>query len=137
MWRGPLFVGKRGLSESFLGVRIRALAVAEARRNKAREAALAHIHNREQLDSRMLSNYEGLSVLVDADDALDFWRQQRNDLAQLADLALQVLIVLPSSAGLERVFSQAGIVTAGRRCRLSGAHLEREVLLRCNRNLLK
>jgi hypothetical protein len=113
------------------------LAVAEARRQKARAAAIAHTQPSIQLDLQLLNKYEEISVLVDAEDAIVFWRQQRKDLAQLAVLALQVLSVLPSGAGLERVFSQGGIVTSGRRCRLAGQHLEREILMRCNKNLLK
>ena len=44
----------------------------------------------------MLNKYEESSVLVDAEGTLRLWHQQHRDWTQPADLALQVLYVLPS-----------------------------------------
>lgn len=51
-------------------------------------------------------------------------------------MALNIFSV-PSSAGpVERAFSYSGLACLGRRDRLTGANLEREVLMNKNRKLL-
>ena len=69
---------------------------------------------------------------------LEFWVQKAGDtlFCELASYAISTLTVPASSASVERVFSTAGESMMGRRNRLSKAHLEREVLLRCNKAII-
>ena len=47
-----------------------------------------------------------------------------------------MLVITALSAPVERVFSTAGVVTSGRRNHLQDKNLEREVLIKKNRNYL-
>ena len=58
-------------------------------------------------------------------DAIKFWLERTETYVHLATFALDILSIIPRGAAIERVFSQEGIVTSGRRARLSGASLER------------
>jgi len=63
-------------------------------------------------------------------DILDFWVQHEQIYSDIANIAFDVLTIPASSAPVERVFLTVGHVSAGKRNRLSGVKLEREVLRR-------
>lgn len=113
-----------------------ALALAAAKRQEARLKALNLFRQASSPEEKILRDYEERSLLSKETDPVVFWMGQRSGQPEMSTLALQILAILPSAACLERVFSQAGIVSAGKRCNLSGLHLEREILLRCNKDLL-
>ena len=69
-------------------------------------------------------------------DILDFWVDHEQIYPSLADVAFDILTIPASSAPVERVFSTAGTVSAGKQNRLSGAKLEREVLIKKNKTFL-
>ena len=48
-------------------------------------------------------------------DALDFWVQNQEKYPDLSPIALDLLLIPARSTPIERVFSTAGLVTAGRR----------------------
>ena len=64
-------------------------------------------------------------------DTLDFWVQNQEKYPDLSPIALDLLIPATSTP-IERVFSTAGLVTAGRRNQLNAKRLEREVLIKRN-----
>ena len=70
------------------------------------------------------------STLPEDADVLDFWVQHKQVYPDMADVAFDILTIPASSAPIKRVFSTAGNVSAGKRNRLSGAKLEREVLIK-------
>lgn len=113
-----------------------ALALAAAKRQEARLKALHHFRQASCPEEKILRDYEERSLLSEETDPVVFWMSQKSGEPEMSTLALQILAILPSAACLERVFSQAGIVSAGKRCNLTGQHLEREVLIRCNKNIL-
>ena len=69
-------------------------------------------------------------------DPLQFWIENEATYPLLATVAVDVLAIPGSSAPVERVFSTAGESTSGRRNRLADKNLEREVLLRKNKDYL-
>ena len=69
-------------------------------------------------------------------DAIDFWVANKARFPDIAPVALDVLVIPASSTPIERVFSSTGLVTAGRRCRLSAKQLEREILIKKNKCFL-
>ena len=72
----------------------------------------------------------------DVMDALDFWVKSESLFPVLSKLACDVLVVPASSAPVERTFSIAGNACIGKRNRLSGNNLEREVLINNNKDYL-
>jgi hypothetical protein len=68
-------------------------------------------------------------------DAFDFWRQRRQIYKHLAPLAEDLLAAPASQAYVERVFSLCGILTAGRRNRMSKS-LAMRVCLKLNKKVL-
>lgn len=66
-------------------------------------------------------------------DPLLFWKVHENEYSNLASVARDVFAVPATSAPVERVFSQASIATNGKRTRLSGKQLEREIMLKTNK----
>ena len=69
-------------------------------------------------------------------DVLDFWIQHEQIYPDVSDVAFNILTISTSSAPIERVFSTAGHVSAGKRNRISGQNLEREVLIKKNKSYL-
>lgn len=67
------------------------------------------------------------------DDPFNFWNTIK-DYPIIAPVACDILCVPPSTAPIERVFSTSGESTSGKRNRLTDNNLEREVLLRKNKN---
>ena len=82
-----------------------------------------------------VDEYEGVLRSSDA-DPLEYWISKSDDLllGTLAPYAINTLSIPVSSAPVERVFSVAGESTIGKRNRLTGSNLEREVLLRKNKS---
>ena len=65
-----------------------------------------------------------------------FWIENEQVYPLLSALAFDTLIIPASSTPIERTFSTAGEATSGKRNRLSDKNLEREVLLRKNKQYL-
>ena len=79
-----------------------------------------------------ISRYQvELHKLDEADDPMDFWVSME---CQFPTLSL--LSITASSAPVERVFSASGDSCLGKRNRLSGTNLEREVLIKMNKHIL-
>ena len=86
---------------------------------------------------RELEGYIGETFNLNEEaDALDFWVEHEQTYPDLADMAFDILTIPASSTPVERVFSTAGHVSMGKRNRLSGAKLEREVLIKKNKSFL-
>ena len=86
---------------------------------------------------RQLESYIGETFnLREEEDVLDFWLEHKQTYPDLADVAFDILTIPASSTPVERVFSTAGHVCMGKRNRLSGTKLEREVLLKKNKSFL-
>ena len=88
----------------------------------------------QELDSYLLN--KTYDIEDDKCDPWIFWNQQKNALPKLSSLALLILSIPLSIGAVQRVFSFAGHATSGRRNRLEGEHLEREVFLHKNRHLI-
>lgn len=69
-------------------------------------------------------------------DPLYFWVEEEKNYPLLSLIALDILVIPASSAPVERAFSTAGESTSGKRNRLASKNLEREILLRKNREYL-
>ena len=80
--------------------------------------------------------FETLESLGEDADPFTFWLDQASIYPLLSPVAIDVLSIPASSAPVERVFLTAGDSTTGRRNKLSDHNLEREVLLRRNRQFL-
>ena len=72
------------------------------------------------------------------DDPIAFWTTQEvlRDYPNLAVITIDLLIVPGSSAPVERTFSTAEHASSGKRNRLADKNLEREVLIRKNKQYL-
>ncbi len=88
----------------------------------------------EQEEVRLYASSE-LDINEDI-DPLQFWMENESTYPLLASLAFDVLSIPASSAPVERVFSTAGLVSSGRRNRLSDRNLEREIMLKRNMSFL-
>ena len=69
-------------------------------------------------------------------DPLNFWTQNEHLFPILAPFAQDILVAPASSTPVERIFSKAGYSSSGRRNRLAGSNLEREVLLKTNKQYI-
>ena len=79
-----------------------------------------------QLDTYLQSSID------DYPDPFEYWESRCPTLTVLAPFAMDVLSIPASSTSVERVFSTAGHCSSGRKNRLSGRRLEREVLIKKN-----
>lgn len=72
------------------------------------------------------------------DDPVTIWTNEDmvRNYPLLSVVAVDLLIVPGSSAPVERTFSTAGDAASGKRNRLTDKNLEREVLIRKNKNYL-
>jgi hAT family C-terminal dimerisation region len=85
--------------------------------------------------STTADEYENTSTIHDVDTYLGSMDQTFNvfnDYSLLRNLFFKYNSALPSSAPVERLFSAAGQIYSPRRNRLSDAHFEKQLLLRCN-----
>ena len=78
----------------------------------------------------------GMSAVSNSLDPVSMWMEQSTKYPTLSTLAIDTLIIPGSSAPVERVFSTAGNATIGKRNRLADKNLEREVLIRKNKDYL-
>lgn len=76
------------------------------------------------------------SISEDA-DVFEFWTKHESLYPDVADIAFDLLTIPASSAPVERLFSTAGSVSAGKRNRISGDKLEREVFIKKNKHFLQ
>ena len=77
-----------------------------------------------------------MHTLPEDADPLSFWVEEEKNYPLLSTVALDLLTIPGSSAPIERAFSTAGESTSGKRNRLTAKNLEREVLLRKNKQYL-
>jgi hypothetical protein len=70
-------------------------------------------------------------------DLISYWAQNRGKFPNLFDFALDRLAVPATSGGIERVFSVAGNILGKRRHKLKDSALERLVMIKCNKYMLK
>jgi len=82
--------------------------------------------------TRYLIEVQGQTSVV---DALDFWKQQKVGYPLLAPLAEDLISAPASEAFVERIFSVAGMLSAGRRNRMKTS-LEMRVFLKLNSRFL-
>ena len=80
---------------------------------------------------------ENVHTFPDEKDPLEFWIENREAYPTLSSVAVDILSIPCSSAPVERVFSTAGNATTGKRNRLTDQNLEREVLIRKNKDYLR
>lgn len=78
----------------------------------------------------------GASSLLEEYSPMRFWLSKWEMFGEISSFALNLLVVPASSAGIERVFSQAGIVQGNLRHRLSANSTERELMIKVNKDLL-
>ena len=84
-----------------------------------------------------ISRYQAeLHELDEADDPMDYWVSMECQFSSLSLLAYDILSIPASSAPVERIFSASGDSCLGKRNRLSGTNLEREVLIKMNKHIL-
>ena len=84
-----------------------------------------------------LAQYLQVTTSISADiDPLEYWTSESKTYPLLSSLSFDILSIPASSAPIERTFSTAGESTSGKRNRLADRNLEREVLLRKNRDYL-
>ena len=75
------------------------------------------------------------SISVDM-DPLEYWTKEFKTYPLLSSLSFDILSIPASSAPIERVFSTAGESTSSKRNRLVDKNLEREILLRKNKDYI-
>ena len=87
---------------------------------------------------QQLDNYLKSIQPVQHPDPVAFWLDEEvaRDYSQLSVIAIDLLIVPGSSAPVERTFSTAGDACSGKRNCLTDKNLEREVLIRKNKQYL-
>ena len=83
-----------------------------------------------------VENYFKTSYPTATMDSVKFWVERESTFPILAPFAIDLLIVPASSAPVERAFSTAGVITSGRRNRLAGHNLEREIFIKRNKKYL-
>jgi hAT family C-terminal dimerisation region len=89
-----------------------------------------------QLDNLMIDFREHTRLPeVDYDNALKFWAQQRHVYPELADLAEDLIACPASQAYVERVFSICGMLSAGRRNRMTKS-MQMRASLKLNNTVL-
>ena len=76
-----------------------------------------------------------IQTISDDVDPLNFWVEEKN-YPLLSSVAVDVLVIPATSTPIERAFSTACEVTGGKRNRLADKNLEREVLLRKNKEYI-
>ena len=84
-----------------------------------------------------LAQYLQVTTSISVDmDPLEYWTSESKTYPLLSSLSFDILSIPASSAPIERVFSTAGESTSGKRNRLADRNLEREILLRKNKDYL-
>ncbi len=68
----------------------------------------------------------------EAVDCLEIWRVHDKDFPRLKQVAMRVFAVPASSALVERVFSQGGLIMRPHRSRLGAKTLSNLIFLKCN-----
>lgn len=66
---------------------------------------------------------------------IDFWEQQKNDFPEIYEIAIILLGTPPSQSGVERSFSQFGLVLTCRRCNIGSQVLQDILTIKLNKDL--
>lgn len=103
------------------------LATLMQERQRARDEV-----NRNPLADEFSSYWHSNYFLNRKADPVTFWKDQENVYPNLTLLAREIFAIPATSAPVERLFSQASIAISGRRIRLSGEQLEKEIMLKTN-----
>lgn len=80
----------------------------------------------------LLQCAELVQNLEDEHEPLSYWIEHASSYPRLSTVALDVLAT-PASSAMERIFSTAGDATTGKRNRLGDKNLEREILMKKNK----
>ena len=84
-----------------------------------------------------IEHYSFLSItLSEKEDPVKFWMDNESTYSLLSNIAIDLLCIPASSASVERIFSTAGESTSAKRNRLSDKNLEREIIIRRNKQYL-
>jgi hypothetical protein len=67
----------------------------------------------------------------------EFWQSNVGRLNYLGQLACKYLAIPATSSPVERLFSFAGFIMRPHRSRLTRQHVERQVMLKCNLDMIK
>ena len=79
-----------------------------------------------------VNQYLGEAPLSQESDPLAYWKGHTNIYPTLIKLAAKFLIVMASSASVERNLSIAGKVFRPDRCRLTDKNFEMVMMIKCN-----
>jgi hypothetical protein len=96
---------------------------------------------REQTDAipvaEELEKYWSLAKKYCDSNPMPFWIKHKDSLKNLSSIAFELLAIPASTAAIERGFSSAGLILAGKRYLLGPENLENEVIIKSNLSLLK
>ena len=106
--------------------------VLEEKLRQGKEKAAREPHGKQELERYL----DSVPSLGDDDDPLVFWVEQKDAYPLLSTLAADIMCAPASSAAVERIFSTAGEATTGKRNKLTHKNLEREVLIRRNKEYM-
>jgi hypothetical protein len=87
--------------------------------------------------SNYLSTFENVKEEDEEIDVFEFWLNNSGKLSYLYLLAVKYLAIPATSSPVERLFSFAGYIMRPHRSRLTREHVERQVLLKCNLDMIK
>jgi hypothetical protein len=101
-------------------------------------ASSATIDNNTELKKQLTSYIDHIKCISGSSmcDALEFWNEHRKQYSTFVSFAEDLLAAPASQAFVERLFSVCGLLTSGRRNRMSKS-LEIRAVLKLNLNFLK
>ncbi|CAF3375517.1 unnamed protein product [Rotaria sp. Silwood2] len=80
---------------------------------------------------------QSTDTLVDNEDLLTFWKQQKDLYPIIYSIARDILIIPASNTAVERLFSASGRTVTDTRTRLSGEKLDKLMFIKKNLSILK
>lgn len=94
------------------------------------------IASRDPLVDEVITYFDAAERLPEEENPMSFWLKNALKYPALSELAFEILTIPATSAPVERLFSQASIAAGGKRNRLSSENLEREVMVKVNKQFL-
>ena len=84
-----------------------------------------------------IEHYSFLSITLSVkEDPVKFWMDNESTYSLLSNIAIGLLCIPALSASVERILSTTGESTSAKRNRLSDKNLEREIIIRRNKQYL-